>query len=614
MKRKAAFVIALFSLIALALLAQKQNASHPVPKDESAPAFRRTYEPNRVIGTSGGGHASAPGSRPAQRSSKDDVNELNLTGDAVRFEEIPLTTAKTFFGGGSKDHILESAGAGVALLDYDGDGRLDVFIVNGAGLTPDKQVIRHRHLLYRNLGGWKFQDVSKQAGVDTASWGAGVCAGDYDGDGLLDIYVTNFGPNLLFRNNGNGTFSEVARTAGVAVGGWSTGCSFFDADADGKLDLYVARYVTAERRDVIAARRTLLWRGGPRVMAGPTGLPGASDVLFHNEGNGHFRDNTSALGLKTRDASYGFGVLATDYNGDGWVDLFIANDTNANYLFRNRGNGTFDEVALASGVAFSADGRAQAGMGVDAGDADGDGLLDLIVTNFAQDTNTLYRNADSGFEDVSEAAGLKARTFDRLGWGVAFLDADLDGLVDLFFANGHIYPQVDQFPQLNESYRQQNQLLLNRGGRFIDVSSAAGSGLQSAKSHRGLAIGDLDNDGKLDVVITSMDDMPTLLRNCSTFGNHWVSLQLRDDGPNAFCIGATVIIDAGGKKQTREVRSGGSYVSQNDLRAHFGLGSYSGKIDVTVRMPGGGLRQWYGIDIDRYVKIRMSDGEHTTRR
>jgi hypothetical protein len=570
--------------------------------------FRRTYEQNRAIGPSVGGHATAPRPIEAQRSSADDIAEAGLLNVKIRFEEVPAIAEKTFFGGPAKDHILESGGSGVALVDYDGDGWLDTYVVNGYQLSAGKRVIRHNNLLYRNLGGWKFENVSKQAGVDASAWGAGVCAGDYNGDGLIDLYVTNYGANLLFRNNGNSRFTEVGRTAGVSAGGWSTGCSFFDADGDGNLDLYVARYVKAEWEQVLTAKRSLLWRGGPLVMAGPAGLAGAADLFFHNEGNGHFRDRTISLGLTKADASYGFGVLATDYNADGLVDLFVANDTNANYLFRNRGDGRFDEVALASGTALNEDGRAQAGMGVDAGDFDSDGLLDLVVTNFAQDTNTLYRNLGGGrFEDWSRTAGLTARTFERLGWGVAFFDADLDGFSDLFFVNGHIYPQVDEFPQLRETFRQENQILLNRDGRFIDVSSAAGSGLRITKSHRGLAVGDMDNDGKPDLVVTSMDDTPTVLRNRTETPHHWLSIQLLGDGPNAFCIGATVMVKAGERRLTREIRSGGSYVSQSDLRAHFGLGSHAGNVDVTVRMAGGMVREWKGVDIDRLVTLRISE-------
>lgn len=590
---------------ALIAAAQALPLQERTREKEPAPRYR-TYEGNKAIQPGGAGHASAPGPAPAQRSSAEDLREAALQDVKLDFENVALFREKTFFGGAAKDHILESGGAGVALLDYDGDGRLDVYIVNGTELNPAKRAIPHRNVLYRNLGNWKFENVSKQAGVDAAAWGAGVCAGDYNGDGRLDLYVTNYGTNLLFRNNGDGTFSETARQAGANLAGWSTGCSFFDADGDGRLDLYVARYVAADWQDVLAARRTLLWRGGPAVMAGPGGLPPEADVFFHNEGSGRFRERTQWLGVQGPETAYGFGVLATDVNSDGWVDLYVANDTNPNYLFRNRGNGRFDEVALASGAAFSGDGRAQAGMGVDAGDFDGDGLLDLVVTNFARDTNTLYRNLGGGqFEDASDASGLRARTFHRLGWGAAFLDADLDGLQDLFFANGHIYPQVDDFPQLGESFRQENQLLLNRGGRFIDVSRAAGSGLRALKSHRGLATGDLDNDGRPDLVVTSMDDTPTVLRNRSRTAHQWLSLQLVSSGPNAFCIGASVTVEAAGKKQIREIRSGGSYASQSDLRVHFGLGAHAGTVDVTVRMPGGAVRTWRGVETGRLVTLRL---------
>jgi len=574
------------------------------PREEK---LRRTYEGNKVSAPVAAGHASAPGIAPTQRSSAEDLREASLAGLALTFEEVTAFPEKTYFGGAAKDHILEFGGAGVALLDYNADGLLDVYIVNGTELSKARKPIAHRNILYKNLGNWKFENVSRAAGVDAAAWGAGVCAGDYNGDGHLDLYVTNFGTNLLFRNNGDGTFTEAGRAAGLNLDGWSTGCSFLDADGDGNLDLYVARYLTTSWHDVLATpKRTLLWRGGPFVMAGPQGLPPAADVFFHNEGNGRFRDQTSWLGLKPREAAHGFGVLTADFNADGWVDIFVANDSDPNYLFRNRGNGKFDEVGVESGVAFNADGRAQAGMGASAGDFDGDGRLDIAVTNFAHDNNTLYRNLGSdGFEDVSEASGLKARTFERLGWGVAFFDADRDGLPDLFFANGHIYPQVDEFPQLKESHRQRNQLLMNRGGHFIDVSEAAGNGLRGLKSHRGLAVGDLDNDGRQDLVITSMDDAPTVLRNRTKTGNHWVSLQLVCQRPNAFCIGASVRIDAGGKKQIQEIRSGGSYVSQGDLRLNFGLGAHSGKIDVEVVLPGGMVRAWRGVEADRFVMLRL---------
>ncbi|HUQ93103.1 MAG TPA: CRTAC1 family protein [Bryobacteraceae bacterium] len=580
-----------------------------VPQEREAPQaekLRRTYERNKLAAPAAGGHASAPGSAPTQRSSVDDLREAALRDLHLAFEEMPVLTEKTYFGGAAKDHILEFGGAGVALLDYDADGLLDIYIVNGPELTADRKRISHRNNLYKNLGNWKFENVSRQSGVDAAAWGAGVCSGDYNGDGLIDLYVTNFGTNLLFRNNGDGTFSETGSAAGLNHSGWSTGCSFFDADGDGNLDLYVANYMVTTWEDVLTPKRTLLWRGGPAVMAGPHGLPAARHAFYHNEGHGRFSDRTSWLGLKPGQTGHGFSVLTTDYNADGWIDIFVANDSDPNYLFRNRGNGKFDEVGVESGAGVNSEGRAQAGMGASAGDMDGDGLLDLVVTTFAHDNNTLYRNLGGGnFDDASESAGLKARTFDRLGWGVASFDADLDGRPDLFFANGHIYPQVDDFPQLRETYRQKNQLLLNRGGRFIDVSLAAGPGLNALKSHRGLASGDLDNDGRQDLVITSMDDTPTVLRNRTRSKHHWVNLQLACRTPNAFCIGASVTIDAGGRKQIQEIRSGGSYVSQSGLRLHFGLGTYAGRIDVTVRMPGGGLRTWGGIETDRFVILRL---------
>ena len=568
-------------------------------------AFQGSYSQTKVAEPVYGGHGTAMGPPPDLRASGSAASTIT---SPVQFEEVPCISVKTYCGGRTKDHILESGGSGIALFDYDGDGLLDIYVVNAYELSDTREKIPHRNALFKNLGGWKFQDVSKQAGVDAAAWGNGVCVGDFDDDGKLDIYVTNFGPNFLFHNNGDGTFTEVAAKAGVQAGGWSTGCTFFDADGDGDLDLYVARYVSTSWNDLAHAQRTLTWRGGPKTMVGPKGLPGEADLFFENRGNGTFVEATEAHGLTDTARAYGFGVVATDYDGDGWVDLYVANDTNPNFLYHNLGNGRFESVGLESGVALNAEGRAQAGMGVDSGDYDGDGRLDLIVTNFAHDTNTLYRNRDGRlFDDVTSAVGLAGPTFERMGWGTAFFDADLDGLLDLFFANGHIYPNVDDYPALHESYRQKNQLFLNRGGRFVDVSDTAGSGLQVAKSSRGLAVGDLDNDGDLDLVISNMDDVPTVLRNEQRTGHHWVAIQLEKTGRNHFCIGAQVTIDAGGKRQLREIRSGGSYLSQNDLRAYYGLGSYSGPVDVQVRMPGGRVWRWRQQPIDRLVKLKIEE-------
>jgi hypothetical protein len=529
---------------------------------------------------------------------------------AVRFVDVAEAaglSVVTWCGGVEKSHILESVGSGCAWIDFDADGLLDIFIVNAWALDDNPRQVREkgRCALYRNLGQGRFEDVSQSAGIVADDWGCGVCAADYDNDGHVDLYVTNFGESRLYRNRGNGTFEELATPAGVTAPGWSTGAAFFDADGDGWLDLYVAQYIDCTFDEVLSARRSYVWRNTIQVMPGPFGLRGGRDRFFHNNRDGTFSDATDVAGMTDIAESYGLGVLASDLDGDGDADVYVANDSNANFLYRNDGQGVFTEIGGWSGAGVSDAGRAQGSMGVDAADLDGDGLPEMCVTNFAHDFTTLYRNEGQLlFRDESSARRMREFTYVPVSWGCAFLDCDLDAKLDLLILNGHIYPQVDAAPELGETYKQLPTLLLDVEGGVREVSREAGPGLQIAASMRGLAVGDYDDDGRPDLLITAMDSRPLLLRNETRTDSHWCKLRLlnRHGSP---AIGAVAKLVAGGVVQWREVRSGSTYCSQNSFDLHFGLGAANRIESLEVRWPGGARTMQEGSPADRTLVIRQ---------
>jgi hypothetical protein len=521
-----------------------------------------------------------------------------------------LTMQEIFGGIETKKYIIETTGTGVAIFDYDNDGWPDIFLVNGTrleGLPPRNAPSNH---LYRNNHDGTFTDVTVEAGLTATGWGQGVCVGDYDNDGWEDLYVTYYGKNLLYHND-HGVFTEVAEKAGVAGSGkaWGSGCAFLDYDRDGKLDLIVANYVDFDLSTAPAPgqRATCVWKGVP-VMCGPRGLPGAKNILYHNKGDGTFEDVTTKAHIDRTDGHYAFSVSTIDFDEDGWPDIYVACDSTPSILYRNNHDGTFTDVAVTAGAAFNEDGREQAGMGSTIADYNGDGHLDIFKTNFSDDTSTLYRNnGDGTFTDATSAAGLGLYT-QYLGWGTMFFDFDNDGWPDLILVNGHVYPEVDK-QHLGSSYKEPRILYHNDGdGTFSDISSSAGMGITTAASSRGLAVGDLWNDGKVSAVVSNMNSAPTLLVNQIRSPNHWIAIKVVGTKSNRDGIGARISVKTATRTLVDEVRSGSSYNSNSDMRVHFGLGSQSKVEWVQIRWPSGLTERFPNLHADQIHTLKEGMG------
>jgi hypothetical protein len=605
----------LFAVLALTRLALSQQSSSGSHQSQNVPLPR----PSGMA--TGGIHA------PIKDSHSRPITAGGFVDDApVVFADITYKAGLDKFrhrsGSPEKSTIIEAPGSGVALLDYDNDGWLDIYLLNGSTAAAVKGgEPAPRAMLFHNNHDGTFTDVTDKAGVSNDRWGFGVAVADYDSDGWPDIYVSNYGKNRLYHNNHDGTFTDVAEKAGVALLGWSTGATWGDYDRDGWLDLFVPGYVHYDLDHPILAGKGGVPEGacqyrGVNVFCGPMGLLGEGDHLFHNNGDGTFTDVSVKVGVSDREGRYGFASVFADIDDDGWSDLIVANDSTPNYLYRNRHDGTFEDISYMSGFALNEEGRAQASMGIALGDYNHSGRLGLFITTFSDDYKTLYRNdGDSSFTDVSFKAGLGSPTIPFLGWGTGFLDYDNDGLLDLFIANGHVYPVADQ-RDWGTTWAERPQLFRNHdGSKFQEVPPATGSGLASVVCARGAAFGDLFNDGHIDVVLNNLDSTPTLLRNVVRNSNHWVTLKLVGGGTfpalsggegnfraNAMnnggasgpvlkssrdAIGAKAFLTAGGVRQRADVFSGGSYASTSDLRVHFGLGSASKVDKLEVFWPSG---------------------------
>ena len=533
-------------------------------------------------------------------------------------ERAGLRAPSVYGGIDRKRFIIETNGAGVAWIDYDNDGWIDALVLNGVRLQDGKrEVIAYppgaapvSHL-YRNNRDGTFADVSARAGIRASGWASSVCAGDYDNDGFLDLFITYYGQNVLYRNRGNGTFADVTQTAGLPVGGtrWGSGCSFFDYDRDGRADLFVANYL---RFDLPGAAEVgngpnCVWKGVP-VNCGPRGLPTDTNLLFHNNGNGTFADVSAASKIADVTGRYAMTASAADFDGDGWIDVYVACDSTASILYRNNHDGTFRDSAVESGVAYGENGSQQAGMGLAIADYDGDGLIDLLKTHFADDIPALYHNLAKGlFEDVASASGL-GRQNRYVEWGTGLPDLDNDGRADLVYVTGNVYPEVEavltQYPHRSPRIVFRNV----DGSHFEDVSARSGAGASAAHSSRGAAFGDFDNDGDVDMLVFNMNEPPSLLRNDGPADASWIAVKLQGTKSDRAAIGATVRVTANGRTQARVVLSQGSYYSHDDLRLHFGLGSASRVETIQVRWPSGATETVRNVAARRVITIKEGEG------
>jgi hypothetical protein len=594
-------LLAVFCAVSVAA----QQKTEPAPTPASTPG---------VVST-GGVHAAVLDSEKRPITAGGFVDSGPIIFQDIS-EKTGLTHWRHMMGTPEDTFIIETVGSGVALLDYDNDGWLDIYLVNGStyDAVSGKTSPPHSALFHNNHDG-TFTDVAQQAGVSNDRWGFGVAVGDYDNDGWPDLYVTNFGKNRLYRNNHDGTFTDVAEKAGVALGNWSTGATFGDYDGDGRLDLFVPGYVHYDMDhppvpgSAAVAFSTCEFRG-VKVMCGPRGLKGEPDHLFHNNGDGTFTDVSVKAGVADANGYYGLTAVFADVNNDGKVDLVVANDSTPNYLYINKGSGTFEDASYASGYALNENGRETASMGIAVGDYLNNGLLDLCNTVFSDDYNPLYRNDGGGnFTDVSFNAGIAEVTIPFLGWGTGFLDFDNDGWKDLFAANGHVYPGVDQ-SDWGTTFAERPLLFRNlRNGKFEVVPAVKDTGLALLLTARGAAFGDLFNDGKIDVVINQLHNTPVLLRNVSPDQNHWVSLVLVGGAKSPRdAVGASVYLTAGGIRQRGDVISGGSYASSNDFRVHFGLGNNT-KIDsAEIHWPSGAAEHVNLSSVDCFYRIEEGKG------